>query len=115
MKTDIDPFNQVQILTHEEKLIISEGLFKKLKPIMEFYGKYQWQPIETAPKDESGILLKTEYEGIVIGYYGEACYRGNPIKLWMAEDWNADFCGCSPEKIEPTHWMPLPEPPKEEE
>lgn len=65
-----------------------------------------WQPIETAPKDEHtdillyGILVHTGGAYMDIGRWTN--YQGG---FWS---WSAD-------DSEPTHWMPLPEPPKEVE
>ena len=71
-----------------------------------------WKPIETAPKDGTNVLVyerfpkwqkwvgKDEYDSYIeIGYYqdGDWCIRAH------VPPWNND----------PTHWMPLPEPPKE--
>jgi len=56
----------------------------------------EWQPIETAPKDGSIIIVDG---GTAYWHRGYAswfsCSAQRPI------DWNV------------THWMPLPEPPKE--
>lgn len=67
-----------------------------------------WQPIETAPKDGTAVLL----------YYGEDYYvmegrcfptkasfqgRGSPYKWVSAVDMG---------DLQPTHWVPLPLPPK---
>ena len=57
-----------------------------------------WQPIETAPKDGTEILLwEPKGEGICIG-----CY-------YPTTGWNNGY-----DKLlhTPTHWMPLPEEPK---
>jgi hypothetical protein len=64
----------------------------------------EWQPIETAPKDDDACILVTyclhddvwAYE-IVSYAYEDA--RGH---WWQ----NIEV-----EAIQPTHWMPLPEPP----
>jgi hypothetical protein len=58
-----------------------------------------WQPIETAPKDDTEVLVLVEDGGILIG-----CFAGG---MWWIEQ---TFY----EKRNPTHWMPLPEPPRHE-
>ena len=78
----------------------------------------EWQPIETAPKDGTKILVYTVHGDVELSDWysisypsyelcgvndetGEGIYRkiaGNPT-----EGWNSNM---------PTHWMPLPEPPK---
>lgn len=66
----------------------------------------EWQPIETAPKDGSEILLfcPDDEPQVVAGNY----YR--PAKCWMYADQLMNEV--SPDGCQPTHWMPLPEPPK---
>lgn len=63
-----------------------------------------WQPIETAPKDGTRVLacwpekrLENPFFYIAVGHYRE--HR----KSWYVVN--------SPQK-KPTHWMPLPVPPK---
>ena len=61
----------------------------------------EWQPIETAPRNGRNIWAAyPDGEGHV--FQTEA--------WWSAQDheWQEAF-GC--EKLEPTHWMPLPAPP----
>lgn len=60
----------------------------------------QWQPIETAPKDGTHVLLHEPN-----GFSGVAglCHFG----MWLY------FPGLEP--IYPTHWMPLPAPPTEKD
>lgn len=73
----------------------------------------QWQPIETAPKDETAVFLWGCIEGspysrphigiddLVQAYWDE-----------KAQAWRAiDYEGWVPA---PTHWMPLPAPPTSE-
>lgn len=59
----------------------------------------EWQPIESA--EPATPVLTWGPDGMKVGFY----YDGSWLEkggddLWM---------------IEPTHWMPLPEPPKEVE
>ena len=58
-----------------------------------------WQPIETAPKDGTWVLL-SDGQTIWYGQYG-----------WD-EEGDAVFFADGPGIRDCTHWMPLPEPPK---
>lgn len=67
----------------------------------------EWQPIETAPKDGTLILIyamsrnERECRFIDTAFFTDE-------KTWDGLDmW---FCGTSSHPA--THWMPLPEPPK---
>lgn len=60
----------------------------------------EWQPIETAIDDE------------VLSWNGKGFYL-------VIKSWNGQWFSCCdklyPLEPQPTHWMPLPEPPKEGE
>lgn len=60
----------------------------------------EWQPIETAPKDGTEVLI---FDGAnrTVGYFNR--YWSLSVMGAYAED---------DEIYDPTHWMPLPEPPK---
>lgn len=61
----------------------------------------EWQPIETAPRDGTEVLLFDN------GIYG--------LGWWALGEWR-DFgdAGCAgSEAFAPTHWMPLPKPPRD--
>ena len=64
----------------------------------------EWQPIETAPRDETPVLLFIPDVGMVVGDFAVAAFA--PAGEWF-ECYNSE--GLAPNK--PTHWMPLPEPP----
>lgn len=86
-----------------------------------------WQPIETAPKDGSEILLYREDCGVILGRWIACCEfvsNGDPSNQfcdagdddgWEEPDWfGADFIDgyrISNDGV-PTHWMPLPSPPE---
>jgi hypothetical protein len=80
----------------------------------------EWRPIETAPKDGTGVLVhRNIWPGTQSGF-SEEC---SDINTYVAAWWDGERDGrgawicymnavLDPEcPIEPTHWMPLPEPP----
>lgn len=64
----------------------------------------QWQPIETAPKDGTRVLLFTRWLGD--GQYHCPPFDDVQIGLWDRDEWELINIG------DPTHWMPLPSPPE---
>lgn len=58
----------------------------------------QWQPIETAPRDETEVLL----------YAAAGVFSDTGLGYWDGKMWS---CGWNKEFRNPTHWMPLPTPP----
>jgi hypothetical protein len=64
-----------------------------------------WQPIETAPKDGTEVLLwiKGDEESPRKGRWEERLDLRRGHKWCVAYGWCEDT---------PTHWMPLPEPPE---
>lgn len=63
-----------------------------------------WQPIETAPKDRENVLCYEPSVGVFIGSADDD--RG--AAHWTV-DWDDQFT-----KMNPTHWMPLPQPPEQQ-
>ena len=71
-----------------------------------------WQPIETAPRDGTWILLRggtSKY-----GWYGDnfppmVCAQFD-CSSWQFAYYESGYYG---EYKNPTHWMPLPAPPKD--
>lgn len=70
-----------------------------------------WLPIETAPKDEPVLLFGMTVPGSKMVRFKKPVvfsgYWSDIDGIWCAHGshWNGPF-------FEPTHWMPLPEPPK---
>ncbi len=58
-----------------------------------------WQPISTAPKDKTRVLLFG-------GGYMETGYYDDSPRIGPYPNWRW------PIALNPTHWMPLPNPPK---
>jgi hypothetical protein len=61
-----------------------------------------WQPIKTAPHDQTLIGWSDEWEE------PELIYRRAPMDIWQ-EGRYGDYFDVG---FEPTHWMPLPVPPQ---
>lgn len=74
-----------------------------------------WQPIETAPKDGTAVLLHVDWEPLtVVGFFGS--FSDDPMAPDAAREqtWRVKW-DCEPIKRgydEPTHWMPLRVPDK---
>jgi hypothetical protein len=70
-----------------------------------------WQPIETAPRDGSEIILGSAYGGVFAGFWSDVPnYWGN--FGWFEESDRA-VCDATRKPYKPTHWQPLPAPPEE--
>lgn len=78
---------------------------------------FQWRPIETAPRDGTRILLYRptagEWGQFVFGKYENDEYAKKP-KPHFRTDLERLWGVRSDRESQPTHWMPLPEPPKAE-
>ena len=83
----------------------------------------EWQPIETAPKDGTELLIWAKDVGVRVGYFGtefnDAPEGSRPYAGWwsLAGEISPAFPAWRdleevPARNEPTHWLPLPEPPQ---
>lgn len=68
----------------------------------------EWQPIETAPKDQTYVLLWLSGEG----HHGPRRYNIT-VGVYTPSGWYyiADGSGGKTSN-DPSHWMPLPDPPE---
>lgn len=79
----------------------------------------EWRPIATAPLDGTSILVHNNYAPGLPGGVMEQCHAGNTaVAAWWGDSGESGEWICymslprDPElHFEPTHWMPLPEPP----
>lgn len=71
-----------------------------------------WQPIETAPKDGTQILVCGGTYGCdYVPYEFSGTFKGVACAVWDEDDYESwSEAGERPNWYRPTHWMPLPEP-----
>lgn len=74
----------------------------------------QWRPIETAPKDGTPVLVARNLDDWWGWNVGWATWEGEGyVSGWVSRGF-----GETPGNLglaHPTHWMPLPPPPQQEE
>jgi hypothetical protein len=71
-----------------------------------------WQPMETAPKDGTEVLLFLPYSVITkvwVGYYRKSEQFDHGKLTSKHEGWSTAASGIIVSNPQPTHWMPLPE------
>jgi hypothetical protein len=69
----------------------------------------EWKSIDTAPKNGTSILVYRRWKKHQWLDHGYDHYI--EIAYWKDDDWWI-HAFCPPASNDPTHWMPLPEPPK---
>lgn len=72
-----------------------------------------WQPIETAPKDKMILLYRPtafDWGKVAPGKWDAQKNHAKPKPFWAI--WLRIGGTHESRHWEPTHWMPLPEPPK---
>ena len=65
-----------------------------------------WQPIKTAPRDSSWVLVFLSEPHTLGGRIHTALMRPDVMIIGGLFEWD--------QEAQPTHWMPLPEPPETE-
>ena len=78
----------------------------------------EWQPIETAPKDGTDIIVLTKWKGSLVARWDEnACFgRLEAVRPgWQVFDCEDFFYSVALDEEDVVAWMPLPPPPKEME
>jgi hypothetical protein len=72
---------------------------------IEHMKRGQWMPIETAPKDGTHIIVSRPcYPGMILPECG--------YDYWGKDYWGRGAWMKSNQHCQPTHYMPLPEPPQ---
>ena len=72
-----------------------------------------WQPIETAPKDATEVLLLVEKDGVKHPLVAHWAYGGGEDQPSFGPAWfEWDGYGYRGIHGKPTHWAPIPEKPR---
>lgn len=72
-----------------------------------------WQDIATAPKDPKKAMLLYMGRDVAIGKWSMESHAKRPRPCWISSKGAYGLFGISWDRSnQPTHWMPLPEPPK---
>lgn len=84
-----------------------------LKLIRKALSEPEWRDISTAPRDGGPILISNG-KWISKAYWSESCQfeRFEEKAGWQIYQCEDGFYSVGAEPEEPTHWMPLPSPPK---
>ena len=90
---------------HERCGLLLRALKQREARVRELEAAQEWQPIETAPKDGTSVLIsngvsvgEAHYEEYAEGWFWAGGHSTDAVdyKVWT-----------------PTHWRPLPPPPKD--
>lgn len=78
-----------------------------------------WQPIETAPRDGTAVLvIRAIWPGLPVGHAQECNGHNTYVAQWWGDKYGGrwvcymDLIQDPDCPIDPTHWMPLPASPK---
>ncbi len=74
----------------------------------------RWQPIETAPKDRTPVIVAVPDKDRTGWIIGEAYFDTDTTDWWWAGTSNDEYHDGPISDVNwhmPTHWQPLPEPP----
>jgi hypothetical protein len=93
------------IKAHEEPLEVRRA--RAVDPALVAALREKWQPIESAPKDGTPLLLFSPLDYFTFGNVENGL-------IWVSGGWRCGSSGWRGDggiDHEPTHWMPLPPPP----
>lgn len=100
---------------HDFETYALEKTEKAISCIDRLEQRMTWQPIETAPKDGTRILLagpEGPFKQPVVGRWDEDKYAAKPKPYWNND--RAGIFGIREIRTnQPTHWMPIHQMPKD--
>jgi hypothetical protein len=90
------------------KLQLSTPDIDRIEAAISAIESQRWQPIESAPKDGTRVILGWPGGGIRYGYFLD----NSPIGSWRG--WRGPSLELPFPSAPPTHWQPLPAAPEDE-
>lgn len=93
------------------RLIDADALRLRFVPKQAYLTDHILEKIDTAPT-VCGWISVNDRSPEEDGLYTVYCKDGSMAHAWFEDKWFIDHCECGDGYV--THWMPLPEPPKEE-
>lgn len=88
---------------------------KNILAALEFAKEMQWQPIETAPRGVSCLITNSKWvHQATLGKYVDGREDWAEFECWAVHDCEDQFYSVLIDPDDPTHWMPLPQPPKQQ-
>ena len=109
---DFDGVNTIAYVRALHKKM--EGQRKHIAALQaQVAARNEWQPMETAPKDGTPILVSNdERDGVWVAYYQPVYTSGyRPDNPWSSLMLNTRWHKNKWASYVPTRWMPLPAPP----
>lgn len=100
---EMSPASSIALYDH-----IRDAISELLDEIDRLRALQEWRPIETAPRDGTPILA---YYKIRNADGDEAWVVPAIAVYWLPVQW-VNFETGGKLKVQPTHWMPLPNPPE---
>lgn len=108
LRTDHDKYfaRDMEAADAIEKLQEDSVPIGDMEMILSEMAKPRWIPVtEQLPNPKDLVLVCNEFGGVHYGYF-ESNKQWYTANNWLADAWTV--------MSNVTHWMPLPEPPKEE-
>ena len=104
---------------HNRAPLLTVGDLREARRIVETYGAggSGWQDISSAPKDETALAVIEPTEKNRVHAYKptvQPVYFDEEGRVCDCSTWKPDV-GIAQGYFQPTHWMPLPTPPSEEQ
>jgi hypothetical protein len=72
----------------------------------------QWRTIDSAPRDGDEVLLLCG-DDVIIGSFRRDDNAKHEPPMWLDNSFDDFSCGYMSVPLDPTHWMPLPQPPED--